>query len=336
MNANTLRWIGLSAAAALSAGCGWFSDDSDYEVRSGGGTTPPTGSNPPHENGMDDEVPPPDAGVPDAPMPSIATHLLVIGSDYTNGEIRSFDLANYSFGSSLAAHSDAGAWVFEGQKWVVNRRGRDSFQGFGLTNNSPTTPEIFLSAGSNPQSVLVRGGYAYLPLYETSEVVKYDIAAEMPVDWYNLTPYTVDDGDRNARPSASHFADDSHALFGNQDLPTDLWNSPTSSYTAPAKLVVLNTDTGRLEEEAIELPFSNVVSITSDPGDADILYASCSGTYDTSDSRGGIAKVRFSERRVIGTITDNALAGTPGPIAAGAGRVFAVVSTNFASLRVVS
>ncbi|MBI2082228.1 MAG: hypothetical protein HYT76_01540 [Deltaproteobacteria bacterium] len=317
--------------AAFTTACGLLSDDDNqYQPGPSGGVTPPTGSNPPPDAGADHGIDQPDAGVSEETTP---TSLGVIGSDFVNGDAWSLNLASFAATRiNLSVHNDAAIRIFDRKLWFWNRVPRDSFQCYDPEKEVICSPEISVEAGANLQDGVVKDGFAYVSQYETGEVVKYDIMTGLPVDWHDLVRFTINDGDRRPRPSPL-LEIGLYVIIGVQDLPTDLLNS--ANYTAPAKLVVLNTETGELQDEAIELPCSNVVALAYRQDD-DTLYASCAGTYDTTDTRGGIVSFNYGEmmasimassspeerRRLIRMINDETLGGTPGPLAVGGGYVF--------------
>lgn len=231
--------------------------------------------------------------------------LVVTETDYTQGSVSVIDLSTKRIRKSVIAFgSDPGIQAVDGKVYLI-----DHYTGSvtGFTGNTPgqkVALDVQAGAGSNPYTIAVSGGKAYITRYNSpSLLILNDVGAigGGTRDSIDLSAYVSHHPVDSVAPAprmAAITAQDGYLFVAVQRLNYDYKPLDTSV------VVVINASTKAIVK-TIPLAFRNPVSATVRDG---MWYVS--GLQNYYDLLGGVEKINLSTREYAGVVVTEATLGS--------------------------
>jgi DNA-binding beta-propeller fold protein YncE len=288
---------------ALIAACGTKTDETSNGNPNPGGTS--SGGLTPNTGGSETPTPPPEV---------VTKKFAVVGAtNYTDpiASVASISLDGaFTVTPAVAVTdgNDVALKSYDGLVYVINRFITSTVQVLDAKNNFAIIADYSVGAGSNPQDLIVTGGKAYISRLDAqndaedaSDVLVINPSTGAKLGGFDLKGYMTDDGEKLPR-AAKMLLVGKYLYVLCQDL-TSGWMMATTS----GKVIVIDTETDAVVK-AIELNGRNPADLVYSE-DTGKIYISDTGTYDTSDSFGGIEVIDVTTNTTEGIKIDDAAFG---------------------------
>jgi len=235
----------------------------------------------------------------------------IVTTDYsTFGRVRSCEgTAPWTVSADLATiPGDAAGRHHDGLVYIVGRGGSGVLQVYDPAQGFALVHEFSLGANRNPQDIAFdKAGEAYVPCYDTAELLRVDVANETVLASYSTAAFADADG----LPETAWCAADGDRLYiACQKLDRNNWYGPSG----PGAILVfdmaaeqwVDLDPGTAGVQPIALqganPYTRLVL------DGTTLAVGCDGWFGAAD--GGIERVDLATGQSLGyDVTEAALGG---------------------------